>query len=398
MLDDPAIVLDPAVVQDPYPFYARLRAEHPVWEIGDSRVFMVSSFALLAEAARRVADFSSELKVMLYRRVDGHLGTIDVQSPATLSIADPPLHTRHKQMVFPRFVSARMQQIEGELTAFARTRIAAARDKGRFDFMEEIGAPVPIRAIVRLIGFRGHDDRMLMQAALDTADIVGGTKSLEDLQAAQMRTMQVASFLAEELEARAGGTSEDLLDAVKASIDSGDLSMLEGLVTMITLFAAGAESTGSLLGNAVRILAERPDMVRRLRADPQLLPLFIEEAGRFESPFRHHLRSVPRDTELGGVKIPAGSTVMLMWGSANRDPAKFDNPDDLTLDRKQQHVTFGRGIHLCVGAALARMEARIVLGDLLAQDRFPELDPSDRPDWQHNLQVRRHRRLPLVWN
>jgi cytochrome P450 len=171
----------------------------------------------------------------------------------------------------------------------------------------------------------------------------------------------------------------------------------QALLVMLTLLSAGAESTASLLGNAVRILAERPALVGTLKANMDLLPAFIEEAGRLESPFRHHLRSVPRDTELGGVAVPAGSTLLLMWGAANRDPAKFENPAELSLERRPQHVTFGRGIHLCVGAALARMEARIVLTAMLARERFPIIPADAAPEWEYNLMVRRHKILPMRW-
>jgi cytochrome P450 len=171
----------------------------------------------------------------------------------------------------------------------------------------------------------------------------------------------------------------------------------QALTTMMTLLSAGGESTSSLLGNAVRILAENPDIREKLKADPSQIPAFIEEALRIESPFRSHIRSVPHDTTLGDVAIPAGSTLMMMWGAANRDPAKFENPSTINYGRKLQHVTFGRGIHLCVGAALARMEARIVLTAMLEQDTFPQLSSSERPQWEYSLQVRRHSSLPMVW-
>lgn len=395
---EPSRLLDPAEVQDPYPLYDELRRTSPVWRAGDEPIFVVSTFAMLADAARRIEDFSSHLAKMLYRRDGNLLGALEADfGPPTLGIADPPTHTMHKQLIFPRFVSRKMQLIEDELIRFARERIGNARQMGRFDFMEEVGGAVPIHAIAKLIGFTGIDERVLLKAAYDSSDIVGGTKTLDELATAQFLVDEISAWLEQQLAERDGQGSDDLLDAVKAAVLSGKLSHGEGLITMITLLSAGGESTGSLMGNAVRILAERPELQRRLRNDPQLLVPFIEEAGRLESPFRHDLRSVPHDTKLGDVEIPAGSTVMLMWGSANRDPEKFENADDITLDRKQQHVTFGRGIHLCVGAALARMEARIVLSEMLAHDTFPSLDSGDKPEWHYNLMVRRHRRLPMIW-
>ena len=152
------------------------------------------------------------------------------------------------------------------------------------------------------------------------------------------------------------------------------------------------------LGNAVHLLATDLVLQDRLRSDPTLLTPFIEEALRVESPFRQHMRQVRHDTELQGVDIPAGSTVLLMWGAANRDPAEYDRPDEVVLDRPspRHHVGFGRGIHLCVGAPLARLEADIVLGRLLAGTRRFTLDPERPPVREDSLMIRRFVSLPLL--
>ncbi len=164
-----------------------------------------------------------------------------------------------------------------------------------------------------------------------------------------------------------------------------------------TLLSAGGESTTSLLGNAVRILGEDQDLQQRLRGDTNLIPTFVEEALRLESPFRFHMRSVPRDTTLGGTDVPADATLLLLWGSANRDLAEFERPDEVDLERPtpRHHVGFGRGVHHCVGAPLARMEARVVLTLLLERTENVALAPDDAPQWVDSLMVRRHARLPL---
>jgi cytochrome P450 family 144 len=392
------LMLDPAIIQDPYPFYDELRARAPVWQAGPDDIFAVTSFELLAEAARRIEDFSSVLTAFLYKGADGVLAKIptDLGEP-TLAVADPPVHTAHKQMIFPKFVSKRMALIEDELTQYANACIDRAREKGGFDFMAQIGVAVPIRAIAMLIGFADSNDELLARTAFQLVELTSASRTLEQMGQIQLNHAEIRTWMTDQLERRADGEIEHLLDAVKSAIDSGQFTLDQGLTTMMTLLSAGGESTSSLLGNAVRILAENPDLLARLKADRSQIAAFIEEALRLESPFRSHLRSVPRDTELGGVALPAGSTVLMMWGAANRDPAKFDNPAQINFGRKQQHVTFGRGIHLCVGAALARMEARIVLGALLERDSFPVLDASSPPQWEYSLQVRRHASLPMVW-
>ena len=395
---DPKLILDRDVIQNPYPFYNALRQHAPVWRAGHAPVYVVTGYEILCEATRRIEDFSSELKVSLYKNKDGLLDAMPANfgSPA-LAIADPPTHTLHKQIMFPRFVAKKMELLEEELSDFTAAKLQEAQAKGKFDFMEEIGGPIPIRAINRLIGFRNADEKVLLKTALESSEVTGGAMTLEELGALKVRVGEINAWLDETLEERDGTNTEDVLDAVKAAMLAGQFSKGEALITMITLLSAGGESTGALLGNAVRILAEQPSLVAHLKTNMELLPPFIEEAARLESPFRSHLRSVPRETELAGVKIPADATLMLMWGAANRDPQKFDEPERIKLDRPREHVVFGRGIHQCVGNALARMEARIVLSAMLAYETFPSIAEDASPEWEYNLQVRRHRSLPLNW-
>ena len=190
---------------------------------------------------------------------------------------------------------------------------------------------------------------------------------------------------------------QDLLGAVAQGVNGRRSPKLQANVILHTLLSAGGESTTSLLGNAVRMLAEHRDLQDQLRENPELIPMFVEEALRLEPPFRYHMRFVPNDTALGGVEIPAGATVLLLWGAANRDPAMFDHPEtiDLTREGPRRHVAFGRGIHHCVGAPLARVEARNVLSVLLARTSEITLDPQRPPRWANSLMVRRHEELPV---
>jgi cytochrome P450 len=185
---------------------------------------------------------------------------------------------------------------------------------------------------------------------------------------------------------------------IGAAVAAGDLDFGAGLVIMHTLLSAGGESTTSLLGNAIHMLALNPELQARLRDEPELVLPFIEEALRLESPFRYHLRHATRTTEVQGVPIAAGSTVVLFWGAANRDPAEYDRPDDVVLDRPvpKHHLAFGRGIRFCVGAPLARLEAQIVLTQLLARIEHFALDPDHTPARVNSLMVRRFSTLPLV--
>ena len=164
---------------------------------------------------------------------------------------------------------------------------------------------------------------------------------------------------------------------------------------MITLFSAGGESTASLIGSAAHVLASRPDIQQQVRDIPNLLNAFLEEVLRYEPPFRGHYRHVLNDTTLCGVDLSAGSRVLLLWGAANRDPSHFDDPNVFRLDRPggKGHISFGKGAHFCVGAALARLEAKIVISELLKRTSYIEAAEVGR--WLPSLLVRRLERLEL---
>jgi cytochrome P450 len=389
------LLLDPPVIDDPYPFYRRLHQHAPVWQVPGTEVFVVSSFAPVAEAAGRVEDFSSNMHYLLYRDENGLPARLPFPGPPTLATADPPLHTLHRSTVFPNFVTRRMTLIEPDVVDLTRTYVARALEKRNLDFMAEVANLVPITVISRLIGFRNSDTQRLLRAAFDSTELVGATLSRRRLMELISRSNDLGAWIADQLAIAADEPGEDILTSIGRGVQSGALGAPEGIVILQILLAAGGESTTSLIGSAVRLMADDQDLQQRLREQPELIPQFVEEALRLESPFRHHTRSVPRDTTLGDVAIPAGATVLLMWGAANRDPAVFERPDEVVLGRSRRHLAFGRDIHYCVGAPLARMEARVVLTVLLEATSRITLDPGEPPRWVNSLMVRRHDLLPV---
>jgi cytochrome P450 family 144 len=392
-----SMLLDRAVLQDPYDFYATLREDAPVWRVPGTDVVVISSFALLSEAVTRTEDFSSTMICLLYRDSDGlpaRLSFGDAATP-TLAAADPPVHTTHRRAVFPELVARRMRTLEDDIRALSVSTVARAMREKNFDFMATIGNVVPITVVAKLIGFRDIEPMQLLEAAFDSTTMVGGTMSLNELNALVTRTGIIQAWITDQVMNVSDADDDGILLAVRRALDADILQMGEVTTILHTLLSAGGESTTSLLGNAVRMLAENPALQQRLRAQPEQVDMFVEEALRLESPFRQMLRSVPRDTTLGGVDIPAGSTVLLLFAAGNRDPAQFDNPDsvDLTRGSPKRHLAFGHGIHFCVGAALARIEARAVLQAVLEQTRDFALDPDHHPQWVDSLLVRRHQQL-----
>jgi cytochrome P450 len=264
--------------------------------------------------------------------------------------------------------------------------------------MDEVANAVPIRVVSRLIGWEDEDPDALLAAAFDSTATVRGNGTQNELLETMVRAADIMGWIIEQLDAAiAAHIADGILGAIATAIGNGDLEHLEGVVILHTLLSAGGESTTSLIANAVHLLATDPELQQHLRSNPDLLTPFIEEVLRLESPFRYHLRHAPADCELQDVEIPAGSTVLLMWGAANRDPAEYDQPDSVALDRAspRHHLGFGRGIHLCVGAPLARLEAEVILARLLERTTRFELDPAESPVRVSSLMVRRFERLPL---
>jgi cytochrome P450 family 144 len=393
-------LLDPAVLDGPYDLYRTLREHAPVWAVPGTDVVTVATYDLISEAVGRPEDFSSNILSLLYRDGGGLPARLDFggTAPPTLATADPPLHTTHRKAVFPELVARRMLALEGDIQALCAAAIDGALRNDPFEFMFTVGNVVPITVVAKLIGFRDIDPAQLLQAAFDSTAMIGGTMTLDRLTELVSRIGVIQEWILRQIRETSEADEDGILLAVRRALDAGILQEGEVQIILHTLLSAGGETTSSLVGNAVRLLADDPELQQLLREKPDLIDTFVEEALRLESPFRQQMRSIPHDTTLGGVDIPGGSTVVLLFGSANRDSAQFDNPDTVDLYRSspRRHLAFGHGIHYCVGAALARIEARAVLTTLLNRTREFTLDAGDPPRWAESFLVRRHEYLPLT--
>ena len=399
--------IDPEVWANPYPFFERLRREHPVWLVPGLDMAFVATHDLIVDALRRIDDFSSHLDVLLATGEDGNpvLFRTDEfgEGTTTLATADPPEHTVHRSVVFPELVARRMEAMRPEIEAFIDEQFAVAHSKGdRVDWANTVAHPVPARVIGRLIGLPDEDWLNVMKWALHGGQLLAGFHTRETMNAISQENAGSSRFLYTKLAEASNDPGDDLVGVCAKAVANGDLSRGEAIGTLTVLLGAGGESTASLIGNAVRMLADDPGLQEQIRADHSLIDNFIEEAVRLESPFRGHYRQVKRDCELGGVSLKAGTTAFLLWSSANRDPAEHDRPDEVVLDRRiaRSHLAFGRGIHHCVGAPLARLETTCSLTRLLEETSWFSLAPDDPPQWEKSMFVRRHDRLPLdvVWN
>ncbi|MEX0664376.1 MAG: cytochrome P450 [Acidimicrobiia bacterium] len=390
-----------SLVDDPYPFYARLRQEAPVWRLPGTNGFFVSTWNLVAEVVTRVDDFSNHFRHMLYTEDDGSLGVLASESgPDVFAGADPPVHTAHRKLFQPAFTQKKMQELETYVAGLADELLDGVVNAGRVDAAAQLANPLPIQVMAeRVIGFRDVDVVETQRWMFAGSHFAGGLVRLDEMAALGAVAAGLAPWVDSQLDDALGGPpTEDLMGATTTAVHAGNLTRDEAAFNLMVVLGAGGETTTGLIGNAIRVLAERPELQSELRAEPALVPAFVEEVLRFESPFRFHPKSAPYDTELGGVTIPAGAMVAPMWGAANRDESVFEKPDEVILNRPnvRLHTGFGRGIHYCIGAPLARLEARVVLERLLARTTTFVRDDHDAPRWELGIWMRRHEALPIV--
>lgn len=390
-------LLTPSVLDNPYPFYDALLSQTPVWHVPKTQIVVVTGYREVEEACRRVDDFSSKITSVLYRKRNRLPGRLSQgrQTLQVLATADPPLHSKHKQAVSRHFSAKNVAAVQKNVSHLADQRIATALKKRNVDFMRDVANPIPMQVISDLVGFRQGNQDKLLQAAFDSTAVVSGSSSLLHLAWCLFRSYSTFRWAGAQLRS-AHEESDTILGSIKRRVAAGDLNETEATAFLLLFLAAGGESTTSLLGSAVQLLASDQALQTTLREQPERVPAFVEEVLRLESPFRYHLRSTAKPTSLGGVEIAPNTTVLLFWAAANRDPAVFENPHQLDLERPRKHLGFGRGIHTCIGAALARLEATIVLQSLLEQTSSITPVAKAPPIWVRSLQVRRYRKLPVT--
>jgi cytochrome P450 len=398
--------LDPKTVEDPYPFYAALREHAPVYQIPRTGIYLVSKRHLIEQALEREHDFSANLTGVLITGPEGEPQVFELSTFGStvdaIANADEPSHAVHRKFVLPYVTPKAIASLENTFRVWAIELIDPLLADGGGDWAARVANPLPIRAIALVLGLPLEDADRLLDWAMAGTKVLAGTVSLEDIAQVAAKAGEMGAYLGEHLQravaAPEGQPSPGVIGELARGVRDGLISQNDGAAILVVLVGAGGESTSSLTGNTVRILAEQQELQRELRANPSLIPGFVEETVRLESSFRGHYRHVMRDTKLGDVELPQGSRILLLWAAANRDPENFDNPDRIDLHRRglRDHLGFGRGTHFCVGARLARLEVRVILEELLARTRSFELDLAHPPSYANSIFVRRHAELGLT--
>ena len=379
---------DAALVADPYPMLARMRAESPVLREPTQGVLVVTGYDEVLAVVGDHESFSScntvtgpfpGFPVSLEGRggpavselIDRHRTELPFSDQ--LPSFDPPTHTAHRSLLARLITPKRLKENEEFVWGLA-DQVLAPYVAGGGEFIADVGNPVALLVIADLLGVP-EEDRSELTAVL-TGEVSLGSTAGAQMDHAPLTYLydRFSDYIADR---RAAPRADVMSEMAAARFPDGSIPQVIDVVRVAAnLFSAGQETTVRLLSSAVKLLAEDADLQDRLRREPELISNFIEEALRFESPIRGDFRLARADTTIGGVDIPAGATVMVHYGAANRDPRQFENPDTFDVNRpnSRRHIAFGRGIHSCLGAPLARTEARILLQRLLARSREIRID------------------------
>ncbi len=352
---------------DPYPIWKRMRDEQPLYYNAKHDFFALSRYDDVERCSRDWRTYSSAKGTVLEIIKRG-----TPLQPGTFIFEDPPEHDVHRALLAGVFSPRMIAELEPKVRKFCVRSLDPLVGKGAFDFIADLGATVPMWTIGMLLGIPEQD-----QVAI--RDRVDHALGVDDEGAARLQSgLESGNYavFAEYIEWREKHPSDDMITALLQAEyrdTQGTLRRLtkpELLGYVYLLAAAGNETTSRLIGWAGKVLAEHPEQRRELVADPSLIGAAIEELLRYESPSPVQARYVTRDVELYGRLVPAGSVMLLLTGSANRDERRFPHGERFDIHRKDKtHVAFGHGVHFCMGAALARLEARIALEEVLK--RFP---------------------------
>lgn len=401
-------LFDPAVVEEHHAYYEHLRAHEPVHEIAGTGTFLVSRRSLIEEVIADPTTYSSETVqfLRLDRRGRPELWSAagdmmgDLKVPMVLATADPPDHGRQRKVLQRLFTRRAIEERERDVRALVDEVLDPHLETGAMEWMSQFAIPFPALVLSRLLGLPDEAAAFVRDFGYASGEQISGFASEERCAEIQRIISDLGpvadAYTAACAEARPD--PETVVGVCAAAVRSGDLDELEVFVILLLLVSAGSESTTSLIGTGVSMLARDQALQERLRADPSRIETFVEEACRVDPPFRGHYRRVTRDTELAGVRLPADARVVLVWPAANRDADAFDHAAAIDVDREapRRHLGFGWGIHLCLGAPLARLEARVAFERLLERtSRFELAVPPEEIRHLQSLLIRRPLAVPL---
>jgi cytochrome P450 len=359
---------NPEITANPYPVYRRLREEAPLYHNEQYDFYAVSRFPDVEKGLQDNATFSSARGNIL------EVIKIDMEFPSgVLIFEDPPIHTAHRNLLARLFTPRRISNLEAKVREFTVQALEPLVGANEFDFVRHLGAQMPIRVIGMLLGIPEQD----LQAVREKGDNIMRTETGKPMDKDNLADNMSGERFEEYIDWRIKHPSDDVMTELLTTEFKDDkgatrtLTRDEVLTLVNVLSVAGNETTNRLIGWTGKILGEHPDQRRELTKNPTLIPAAIEEVLRLQPAGPHIGRYVTRDVEYYGKTVPKGSAMLFMAGAANRDEQRFADGDSFNIHREPKpHLTFGYGVHACVGRVLARLEGRIALEEVLK--RFPD--------------------------
>jgi cytochrome P450 len=374
-------------LSDPYPAYRAMRERGPVqrtaaghWlALGYDEVSRLLTDPRFGEAAGR----GGRIRLSRDRREGPQrlLGRVD-----TMLSQDPPEHTRLRRLVSKAFTPSSVQKMRPRIQQIVDELLEGLAGRAEFDLVAEVSWPLPVIVIADMLGIAREDrERFKRWSDAMVATLGGDYASLDE---ARRSNEELVEYVSRVIAERRNEPRDDLISRLVAAEERGQtLSEDEMLGTVALLLVAGNETTTHLISNGMLLLLRHPDQIARLRTDPSLLPSAVDEMLRCTGPVHTTRRTARTEVSLGGAEIKEGDVVIGVLAAANRDPAKYEDPEKFDVARNPtDHLAFGDGIHFCLGASLARLEAQIAIGSLL--DRFPHLRLLEEPEWSGTFAIR----------
>lgn len=399
-------MLDPEVMQNPFPFYQWAHANAPVIEMPGTGMKIIMSYEMCAEATGRVEEFSNNFTAVLSGAMsqDPEVSAILGQGwPQidTLLTADPPVHTRFRKLVNLAFSMPRVNALEAGIRAKINALIDAFIDKGECEFVSEFCVPLPVQVICEQLGFELSEQADVKRWSDAFADRLGHMISKERELECAHEVVEFQRAVKAKIDARRSQPTDDLLsDIVNARVD-GEPPLEDSEILSIAqqLMVAGNETTTHAVAGGLVHLINSPDAVEKLRANPKLFGNMVEEVLRLDTPTAGMWRVVTRDATLGGHEFKGGSMVMLRYAAANRDPAKYPEPDTFDVERSnaRTHLAFGKGIHMCVGNMLSRKEMTVAFETLVARLDYLRLQEGAVLQVAPNMLLRGYTAVPITF-
>ena len=394
-----SIVTDPETVADPYPRLRQLRETAPVHKVGFSNLWVLTRFEDCRQALRDhrlgIAKAGDETPSLM----PGAVYSRDPDRERSMLFLNPPEHTRLRSLVGQALTPERVEGLRSSMESMTAELLDPVAEAGECDLIEALAHPLSSDILSELIGVPRADRDWLRPLIVDVTAALEPNRRIDDARRAQDSRQKVREYVHTLVQRRLDEPGDNLLSAMIEARDGEDrLSTDDVAATVSLIYGAGFETTASLIGSTVHTLMRWPDQLDRLRSDRSLVPAAVEEVLRFEPPVQVDGRYAFSEVEVAGRVIGAGHAVLMLLGAANRDPAAVEDPDRFDVGRGESPLlSFGAGIHECLGSALARLEGQVVLRALL--DRFETWTPlDDNPPWNPRLTLRGLARLPVAFS